>query len=379
MYGRRKAWPGVVALGLLLPGSADAGLDLRKVGEFAGPTYLAASADDRRRKFVTERRGTIRVVAGGKVKSRPFLNIKRRVSTRGEGGLLSMAFSPDYGRDRRFYVYYVDNSEDIRVDQFRAKPGAPNQARAGSRQRIIGIKSPPDTHKGGQLQMTESGYLLLATGDGGDFNNPSHKPQSKRSLLGKLLRIKPAPQRPGSERQYTAHPDNPFAGAERNGHGAILALGLRNPWRFSLDRRHPARVAIADVGHSRVEEVNYGSQERLRRANFGWPCYEGRRRLQSCRVKDHEGPVLTYGHGGGRCSITGGYVNRAPGLPRQGDYFYGDFCANRIWTVRLRRPRAGRTRSTPLRISSLVSFGEDARGNLYTVSLNGAVRRIVDR
>ena len=157
---------------------------------------------------------------------------------------------------------------------------------------------------------------------------------------------------------------------------AILALGLRNPWRFSRDRRRPERIVIGDVGHSRTEEVNAGSLDALRGANFGWPCYEGRSKLAGCKVRRHRGPAYTYAHAGGRCSITGGYVNRAKGLPRQGEYFYGDFCTGEIRTVDLRRRRS---HATGLRVPSLVSFGQDAGGRLYTVSLNGDVRRIVNR
>ncbi len=156
----------VVAI-LGLPGMAEAELALHKVAEFASPTYLTAPPEDRKRKFVTERAGRIRVVLEGRKLGHPFLDIRDKVSTAGEGGLLSMAFSPDYARNGRFYVYYVDNGNDIRVDQFRARKA--NRARESSRTKIIEISSPAQTHKGGQLQMTASGWLLLATGDGGNF------------------------------------------------------------------------------------------------------------------------------------------------------------------------------------------------------------------
>ncbi len=155
-----------------------------------------------------------------------------------------------------------------------------------------------------------------------------------------------------------------------------MARGLRNPWRFSIDRKRPSRITIADVGHSRLEEVNSGGIGKLAGANFGWPCYEGTQRLEGCNVRHHRKPNLTYSHGGGDCSIVGGYFNRAPGLPRQGKYLFGDYCSGRIWASRLRG--SGKER-TPIGVSRLVSFGEDAAGNLYTVSINGAVRKLVDR
>jgi glucose/arabinose dehydrogenase len=367
----------VVATGfsLLFAPGAGAALDLSKVGQFNSPTYVTSPPEDRKRLFVTERAGKIRVVSEGRKRSKPFLDITGKVGTASEGGLLSMAFAPGYKKNRRFYVYYVDKRQDIRIDEFRTRRNSPTRADKGSRRQVIRIKSPPNTHKGGQLQMTKGGYLLAATGDGGDFRSPSKKPQKRGSLLGKLLRIKPDTGRKGSARNWRPHPDNPYAG-KRKGHSAILSLGLRNPWRFSLDRKRPSRIVIGDVGHSRTEEVNLGSLNRLAGTNFGWPCFEGNRKLKSCKVKRHKRPRFTYSHKKGRCSITGGYVNRARGLPRQGEYFYGDFCSGEIRTLSLNR---GRSRSTGLNVSALVSFGEDAKGNLYTVSLSGSVSKIVNR
>lgn len=360
--------------GLLLTApSAHGALGLSKVAGFNSPTYVTSAPDTAQRLFVTERSGKIRVVSGGRKRSKPFLNISGKVGSAGEGGLLSMAFSPRYRKDRRFYVYYVDNDQNIRIDQYRRKRNSPTRADKASGRRIIKIKSPRQTHKGGQLQMTKGGYLLAATGDGGDFSRPSKKPQKRKSLLGKLLRVKPDVRK--GKRNWRPHPGNPYKG-RRKGHSAVLSLGFRNPWRFSLDRGRAGRIVIADVGHSRTEEVNVGRLGRLGGSNFGWPCFEGHRRLKSCTVKPHRGPRFTYRHSKGRCSISGGYVNRAAGLPRRGAYFYGDFCTGEIWALDLDRRRS---RGTGLRVPALVSFGEDARGNLYTVSLNGRVSRIVNR
>jgi glucose/arabinose dehydrogenase len=366
-----------VACGALLPASAPAALDLSKVASFNSPTYVTSPPDSRKRLFVTERPGKIRVVTEGKKRSQPFLDISGKVGTASEGGLLSMAFSPGYKKNRRFYVYYVeDGSQNIRIDEYRTRRSSPTRADKGSGRKIIEIGSPDDTHKGGQLQMTPGGYLLAGTGDGGDYNSPSKQPQKRKSLLGKILRIKPQAGK-SSKRNWRPHPDNPFAGkGKRKGSSAIMALGLRNPWRFSLDSKRPGRIAIGDVGHSRTEEVNAGSLDKLSGANFGWPCYEGRSKFKGCKVKRHTAPRFTYPHSKGRCSITGGYVNRAPGLPRQGEYFYGDFCTGEIRAANLTR---GSSQATGLNVPTLVSFGEDAKGNLYTVSLAGAVKRIVNR
>jgi glucose/arabinose dehydrogenase len=360
---------------LLTAAPADAKLGLKKVGHFDDPTYLTSPPGDAKHLFVTERAGVVRVLTDGRKGSRSFLNIKSRVTTRSEGGLLSIAFAPNYSKSRRFYVFYVDKQQNINVDEFRARRHSATKASGGSRRRVIRIKSPPDTHKGGQLQMTKGGYLLIGTGDGGDFESPGKKAQDRHSLLGKLLRIRPATERPNSQPQYRPHPDNPYAHSKR-GSSAILALGFRNPFRFSLDRKRPDRIVIGEVGHSHTEEVDGGSLAKLAGANFGWPCYEGTRRLEDCKVKHQRKPLFSYSHHKGRCAIAGGYINRAEALPRQGQYLYGDYCSGEIRTADLRR---GRSQSTGLRVPTIVSFGEDARGNLYTVSLAGDVKRIVNR
>src|SRR5919202_5717238 len=95
------------------------------LGHFRSPTYLTAPPGDAHRRFVVERAGRIRVVVGRRKLRAPFLDIRRRVQTGGESGLLSMAFARDYGRSRRFYVYFTDNSGTIRVEQYlRARSSA---------------------------------------------------------------------------------------------------------------------------------------------------------------------------------------------------------------------------------------------------------------
>ena len=378
--GRRRTWLGATAIAvlgacLLAAAPAGASLGLKKVGSFDSPTYVTSPPGDRKHLFVTEREGVVRVLTDGRKGSRKFLDLDKRITTRSEGGLLSIAFAPDYAKSRRFYVFYVDKAQNINVDEFRARRKSATKASTSSRRRVIKIRSPKDSHKGGQLQMTRSGYLLIGIGDGGDYDSPGKKAQKRKSLLGKLLRIKPATGRPSSQQQYVPHPDNPWAHSKK-GNAAILALGFRNPFRFSLDRRRPDRVVIGDVGHSHTEEVDTGSLRKLRGANFGWPCYEGTKKLEGCKVKHMRRPAFTYSHRKGRCAITGGYVNRAPGLPRQGQYLYGDFCTGEVRSADLRR---GRSHSTGLKVANIVAFGEDAKGNLYTVSLTGKVSRIVRR
>ena len=302
-----------------------------------------------------------------------FLNIKRRVSCCGEQGLLSIAFA-DFDRDRRFYVYFTDNGGDIRVVEYRRRKGR-LKAAPGSARNVLEVAHPRfSNHNGGQLQFGPDGLLYIGTGDGGGANDPSGNAQDKGSLLGKLLRINPL--RRGGGRPYGVPGSNPYA--DEAGRDEIFARGLRNPWRFSFDRR---RILIGDVGQYRVEEIDLETIRGARGANFGWDAFEGNSLIEPPAPASHTRPIHTYPHRGGRCAITGGYVVRGGG-PRslRGRYVYADFCQGRIRSLRPRLGGARKDRSLGLRrIEGLTSFGVDDRRRLYVAASGGGVWRLVGR
>jgi glucose/arabinose dehydrogenase len=347
---------------------------LLRLGSFDQPTYLAAPRGDRRR-FVVEREGTIRIVARGRVLGRPFLDISDRVTTGGESGLLSMAFARDYASSRRFYVYYTDQQGFLQIDQFRAAAGAPNRADPASRRSVIRIPHHRSNHKGGQLQIGVDGMLYAGFGDGGGGGDPDENAQNLSRILGKLIRIDPRPA--GG---YAVPADNPFRG--RSGaRPEIYAYGLRNPYRFSFDRRRGGLV-IGDVGQDAFEEIDYipgraGGRPPRGGYNFGWDVFEGRSRYEDGSAPGHIPPVIQHSQDAGFCSIIGGYVIRDRSLGRgwTGQYVYGDLCDGTLRLARLRRPTAP-THGTRLHVGNLVSFGEDGRGRVYAVSLDGPVYRI---
>jgi glucose/arabinose dehydrogenase len=349
---------------------------LRRVGSFDAPTYLAAPRGDRRRLFVVERAGRIRIVKDGRRVRRAFLDIAGRVQTSGESGLLSMAFAPDYARSRRFYVYYVDRGGTIEVDQFRASRRNPDRVESGSRRVVIRQAHDNFNHKGGQLQFGPDGLLYMGFGDGGGAGDPERNAQNRGRLLGKILRI--APRAGGG---YSIPRGNPFRG--RAGlRGEIWSYGLRNPYRFSFDRLRGGLV-IGDVGQGDAEEVDYVPRPRGRRAppggqNFGWPVFEGRNSFGPGSIANHHGPIHQRLHSQGFCSITGGYIVRDRGLGSglYGRYVYGDLCDPSLRVVSFRGGRASGDRALGPRVSQLVSFGEDARGRIYAVSLDGPVYRL---
>ena len=361
--------------------SAAARARLLRLGTFAQPTFLTSPPGDTSRRFVTERAGRIRLVVGRRKLRTPFLDIAGEVSTQGESGLLSMAFHPGYRRNRLFFVYYVDNGGALRVDRYRRSATDPNRAEAGSRRDVLRQPHPRLNHKGGQLAFGRDGMLYVGFGDGGGGNDPDDNAQHLGRRLGKLLRIAP-----GAGGGYRVPRDNPFvrrAGAR----GEIFAYGLRNPYRFSFDRR-TGDLALADVGQDAVEEVNFLRASRSARrprggVNFGWDRFEGRRRNpagSSPVAPGHVPPVLQRTHGQGFCSITGGYVIRDRSLGSlYGAYVYGDLCDPKLRVARLRRGGARGDRALGPRVPSLVSFGEDAGGRVHAVSLDGGVFRLARR
>ncbi|HVW19198.1 MAG TPA: PQQ-dependent sugar dehydrogenase [Solirubrobacteraceae bacterium] len=371
---------GALALAAAAPaGASGAGVRLVKVGSFQSPVYVTSPPGDAHRLYVVEREGTIRVVQDGRVLATPFLDLRSKVvSGYVEQGLLGLAFAPDYARSGRFYVYYTAaGSGADTLASYRAT--SPQRADPSSGRTLISQPDPEVNHNGGMLAFGPDGLLYVGIGDGGgagDRHGTHGNGQSLGTLLGKILRIDPAHRSAG--RPYAIPASNPFvhrAGAR----GEIYAYGLRNPWRFSFDRS-TGDLVIGDVGQDEVEEIDFARKGKARGVNYGWRVWEGR-----SRYSPHEQPrsavvfpVLTKPHSAGWCSITGGYVVRDPGLPAlRGRYVYGDYCLGRIYAARLSPGGASDDHALALgRVGQISSFGEDAAGRVYVVTLDGPVYRL---
>ncbi len=358
--------------------ASAAGVKLVNVGKFDQPLYVASPSADRRRVMVVEQPGRILVVRDGKRLSRPFLDIRSKVLSGGEQGLLGLAFAPDYAKSGRFYVYYTRRDGRQSVSEFRRSSS--DRANAAGERQVLVMADPEGNHNGGQLNFGPDRLLYIGTGDGGgagDQHGAIGNAQDLGSLLGKILRIEPAA---GGGRPYTVPASNPFvdqAGARPE----VWAYGLRNPWRFSFDRRN-GDLTVGDVGQNEVEEIDFTLKDRSAGSNFGWRPFEGDRRFTDEEAPNAVPPVITKDHDQGWCSITGGYVVRDPKLPAlEGRYLYGDFCKGQLWSARLSEGAAtGDRRVAGLpTVGQLSSFGEDARGRIYVVSLAGQVSRLAAR
>jgi glucose/arabinose dehydrogenase len=340
-----------VAIAALAAGPAAARPHLERVGgRFAQPVYVTGIPGPHGGLAVVQRFGLIRVVRRGRVLRRPLADLRRRVlrargaATGDQRGLFSVAFPRDFRRSGRFYVQYVDRHGTERVDELR-------RGRRGTRT-VLDLGHAATQHHGGQLQFGPDGFLYVSTG----MNDDPASSQDPAATGGKLLRIDP--------RAAGARPE-------------VYALGLRNPWRFAFDRGTGA-LLVGDVGDTRREEVDVIAPGAPAGTNLGWPGYEGtRRRTGAPDVAGAVGPALSYGHRGGRCAVTGGYVVRDPRLPAlRGRYLFGDLCRGDLLTARLRGTSLGPVRPLRLRVSFLVSFGQDTAGRVYAVGFDGDVFRL---
>jgi glucose/arabinose dehydrogenase len=353
------------------------GVRLVEVGDFDQPLYVTAPPGDRRRVFVVEQAGRVRVLRGGR-RAGTFLDIRSQVSSGGEQGLLGLAFAPDYASSGLFYVYYTGSDLKEHLVEYRRR--TPQSADPGSARTVFVHDDPEPNHNGGQLAFGPDGLLYVGTGDGGGGNDQHAargNAQSLASPLGKILRIDP---RGSGGSPFMSPPSNPFM--HRSGaRPEVYAYGLRNPWRFSFDRVR-GDLVIGDVGQDAVEEIDFVRKGAGRGANFGWRPFEGDRRLFDEPAPGAIKPVLTKTHADGWCSISGGYIVRDEGVPGLlGRYVYGDFCKGQLRSARLSARGAADDRPIAgvKTVSGLDSFGEDAAGRVYVVSQAGPVYRLAAR
>lgn len=365
-------------------------LDLVMDGIVGGTTDLQAPTGDDR-LFLVLRTGTIRIISDKAFLDTPFLDITNQVtSTSSEQGLLGLAFHPDYASNGRFFVFFTDTQGHSQVYEYKVDSRNPNIANTATARKIITFeqRKASNTHKAGQLQFGDDGYLYIAVGDGGGSGDPFRHGQNRNSLLGTIVRIDV--DNDDSDEPYAVPVDNPFvadasettSGSETiSGAPEVWAYGLRNPWRFSFDKGY---IYIGDVGHVTWEEVNVADAS-IGGINYGWNIMEGAACYRKgCNVEGLHIPQVHYPRSDG-VSVIGGYVYRGKLVPEMnGRYFYADFVGGWIRTFKFNSEsgeagEAGETGETGevqehYDWSRVVespryvwSFGVDGHGELYVL------------
>ena len=357
------------------------------------PTHIAHAGDGSGRMFVTEQAGRIRTL-GDTNSHLTFLDIANRVRIVGsEGGLLSMAFSPSFATNRQFYINYTRQPDGASVvSRFRISPTNMNMADPTTEEVILTNAHPGDRHFGGQLAFGPDGYLYISRGDGG-FPYFFTNAQTPANLLGKLLRIDVETH--GAP--YRVPASNPFV-TNSAYRPEIWATGLRNPWRFSFDRK-TGDLYIADAGEGEDgwEEINFQPHDSRGGANYGWPYHSGnypdiiwsvRRDPVPVSLVDppFERPVAAL------CwksrtdwnaqALIGGFVHRAPASSPSsrlnGIYFCGDFRTRRIFGLQ-RDASAWQLELLASTTFAVSTFGEDEDGYVYLADyLQGKIYRLAD-
>ncbi len=362
------------------------GFRVRRVASgLAAPIYAAGLPDGSGRVVIVERGGRIRVLtpSTGVFDATDFLNVPQ-IDTNGEKGLLSIAFSPNFLSDRTFYLHLNPLSSNIsEIRKYTVLAGNYAQADAATADTILTVAQPSATnHKGGTVAFDQSGRLLISLGDGGSSSATAQNPNS---LLGKILRIDPSTDAfpADASRDYAIPTANPFAAG--GGSPEIMAMGLRNPFRMSVDPVG-GDLFIGDVGQSAIEEVDRLAAGATGIVNYGWDRREGSLSYNGgTNDPSFTLPVTEYGRTVGT-TVTGGVVYRGPIEDLQAQYIFGDFGSNTLWSTPITNLVIGSVfPSTSLTvqntafapntgtINSVVAFGTDGDGNVYIVDIGGEV------
>ncbi len=409
----------VLAMGAIAPAGVVPPLEAVRVARFLSfPVFVTAAPGDFAKVFIVEKgnSGTARIRTATRdpfaISPTVFLTLTN-ITTNGEQGLWSIAPHPDYVNNGYFWVHYSDNTGATRVVRYRAT--GPNYrtsltADTATATLVFTTQNPFTNHYGGWMAFGPDGMLYIAKGDGGDGGDPFNLAQNLNEPFGKIIRIDAdGPDNiPGNSdddafpadpnKHYVIPADNPFASG--GGLPEIWHYGLRNPWRCSFDRQTGA-LYIGDVGQGSREEINFqpphipgtmpGMPGYVGGMNFGWRCAEGTICTEECGPCAPGGtgafPIHEYDHSVG-CSVSGGVVYRGCNIPElRGTYFFSDFCTSTLWTFdysgsgvvpsgdvidRTNDLDPGGTAG----IDSVVSFGEDAYGELYIIDIGGEIFRV---
>lgn len=344
---------------------------------FEQPVALLPAPEDFDVWYVVEKPGRIirlsKEEPGADYNKTVYLDITDRVNASyNESGLLGMAFDPAFNENGYIYVSYTGTGKSFNLVSTISRFSTDSVSADPEREQILlQLKQPYSNHNGGQIGFTPDGYLMLGFGDGGSGGDPKGHGQNTGTLLGSLLRID-VRETVGKKAPYAIPKDNPFANS-KVARPEIYAWGLRNPWRWSFDKK-TGDLWLADVGQNHWEEINRITKG----GNYGWNIREGKHcyKEENCASPAYIDPVWEYSHQFG-CSVTGGYVYRGEEIASlQGWYIFGDFCSGRIWALNHNENSQSQAALLVASELNISSFAEDKSGELYVIHYNGDIYKI---
>ncbi|HPH69287.1 MAG TPA: PQQ-dependent sugar dehydrogenase [Kofleriaceae bacterium] len=336
------------------------------------PVFVTAPKGDLNSLYVVEKQGRIKIIRNNAVVG-TFLDISANVAIpdpSAEGGLLGLAFAPDYATSGRFFVYYSAKATNtlpthVVVQEYR-RSANPDVASPTMVAEFISAPHQAYGEVGGSLVFGKDGMLYASVGDGHGMPSPASNINSK---LGKILRIN------------TATPGVAPTGNLPGGDPFVWDYGLRNSYRISVDRAN-GNLYLPDLGDATYDEVNV-ELSGVGKHDFGWPRMEGAQCAGGGNACPNQGtlPVVTHLHPEIR-AIIGGYVYRGSALPcLRGRYIYADYISGRVFSFVFDGANATSNAELTTQFNdgllSIVGFGEDAAGEIYTVQISGTIKKLV--
>jgi glucose/arabinose dehydrogenase len=393
------------------------------------PTAFDWSPDGQR-MYVAQKDGVVRVVENGTLQSTPFIDISAEVNNVRDRGLLGIAVHPDFANNPYIYLAYTyDPPEAAQGTGLAARDGAGNRpsrvirvtadastnfttAVPGSEVVILGTNStwantsrpdgnstndlsiPPsgitpegeniqdylatdsESHTIGALRFGTDGSLYVSNGDGTSYNAVDPRTvrvQDLDNLSGKILRIDPITGDGLSSNPF-------FNGDPDSNRSKVYSYGLRNPFRFTVNR-DTNEPFIGDVGWTEWEEVNTG-----RGVNFGWPYFEGGNRESLRRGGYSELPeaqafyasgqpvtpaIYARAHADGAVAIIMGDFYTGTSFPEiyQDALFFSDFGDNTVRYLSFDDAGNVDVNTFSTGISGIVQMSTGADSNLYFANL----------